>query len=80
MLQALKNDIMLLTVVKAQLISNDSVQAGESYQFPTESDDLTNFTHGSAQIIFSNTLLRGVLDQLPPSKCTSHILYNGLCM
>ena len=68
--------------MKAQLISNDSVQAGESYEFPTKSDDLTNFTHGSAQIMFSNALLRGVLDQLPPSECSYYgtILCNSIQM
>ena len=70
--------------MKAQLISNDSVQAGESYEFPTKNDDLTNFTHGSAQIMFSNALLRGVLDQLSPSEClwryTNNILCNSIQM
>jgi len=61
-------------VVKAQLISNNSVQAGELFEFPTKNDDLTNFTHGHASIKFSNTLLRGVLAQLPPSECLQYLV------
>jgi len=60
---------IILLVFKAQLISNDSVQEGKSYQFPSEKDDLRNFTGRTAQIMFSNDILRGVLDQLPPSEC-----------
>jgi len=56
------------TVVKAQLVSEESVLAGEHYVFPTESDDLSNFTGGSTEIMFSNNVLRDFLDQLPSSK------------
>ena len=58
-----------IVVVKAQLISDDSIQAGKSYQFPNDDDDLTNFTGRTAQIMFSNDVLKGVLDQIPSSEC-----------
>ena len=53
-------------MIKAQLISNDSVQAGEDYVFPSQNDDLSDFTGGSTQITFSNNVLKNVLNQLPP--------------
>jgi len=53
-------------VIKAQLISNDSVQAGEDYVFPSPNDDLSNFAGGNTQITFSNDVLKDVLSQLPP--------------
>ncbi|XP_065904876.1 latrophilin-like protein LAT-2 [Dysidea avara] len=52
-------------VIKASLISNDSVQAGEDYVFPRENDDLSNFTGGNTQFRFPNDALKGVLKQLP---------------
>jgi len=60
--------LYLYVVVKAELISEDSVLAGEDYVFPTDSDDLSNFTGGSTDIMFHNDVLRDLLDQLPPSK------------
>ena len=53
-------------MIKAQLISNDSIQAGEDYVFPSENDDLSVFTGGSTQITFSNDVLKDVLNQLSP--------------
>ena len=70
---------LFFVVVKAQRISDDSVLAGEDFVFPTENDDLGNFTGGSAEIMFSNNILRDVLDQLPPSKAShSKSLYDFL--
>jgi len=48
------------------------VLAGEGYVFPTDSDDLRNFTGGSTEIMFDNNVLRDILDQLPTSKVKIH--------
>ncbi|XP_065909246.1 uncharacterized protein [Dysidea avara] len=54
-------------VIKAQLISSNSVQTGEDYVFTTTNDDLEKFTGRSAQFTFSNIVLRSILNQLPPN-------------
>ena len=56
-----------LAVVKAQLLSNDSVQAGEDYVFPDKQDNLASFTGGDTQIMVPNSVLKLVLKQLPSS-------------
>ena len=55
-------------MIKAQLISSNSVQTGEDYVFTTTNDDLEKFTGRSAQFTFSNIVLRSILNQLPPSE------------
>ena len=73
---------LLFLIVKASLISNDSVQAGEDYLFPRENDDLSNFTGGNTQFTFPNDALKGVLKQLPNCKCVlyNHIMYREVCI
>ena len=56
------------TVVKAQRLSNENIQAGEAYVFPDEQDNLTSFTGGDTQIMIPNSVLRHVMEQLPSSK------------
>ena len=56
-----------LTVVKAQLLSNESVKAGEDYVFPDKQDNLASFSGGNAQIMVPNSVLKLVLEQLPSS-------------
>ena len=69
---------LLFIVIKAQLISNDSVQAGEDYVFPSQNDDLSDFTGGNTQITFSNDVLKDVLNQLPPGIYMTD-LWNYYC-
>jgi len=63
-----KNYNDIVTVIKASLISNDSIQAGDPYMFPSENDDLSNFTGGNTQFTFPNAALQDVLEKLPESK------------
>jgi len=51
------------------LISNDSIEAGEPYMFPSPDDNLSDFTGGNAQFEFPNAALKDVLNKLPESKC-----------
>ena len=62
------SNLEFFTVVKAQRLSNENVQAGEAYVFPDEQDDLTSFTGGGTQIMIPNSVLRHVVEQLPSSK------------
>ena len=71
----------ILPVIKASLISNDSVQAGEPYMFPSANDDLSEFTGGSTQFTFPNAALKDVLEKLPEGKCLCYILgCNNRCV
>ena len=48
----------LYTVVKAERVSNDSVN--KDYVFPDEDDNLTSYTGGSAQLTISSGLLQNI--------------------
>ena len=50
--------IIQFTVIKAEHVPYDNV--GETYQFPDEGDDLSNYTGGSAQVIIPNGLLQAI--------------------
>ncbi|XP_065905004.1 uncharacterized protein [Dysidea avara] len=52
-------------IIKASLIPNDSIQAGDPYTFPSVSDDLSEFTGGNTQFTFPNAVLKDVLEKLP---------------
>jgi len=56
---------ILISVIKASLISNDSIQAGDPYTFPNANDDLSKFTGGHTQFTFPNVALKEVLETLP---------------
>ena len=59
---------MFISVIKASLIPNDSIQAGDPYTFPSVSDDLSEFTGGNTQFTFPNAVLKDVLEKLPEGK------------
>ena len=48
----------LYTVVKAERVSNDSVD--KDYVFPDEDDNLTSYTGGSAQLNVPSGLLQNI--------------------
>ena len=63
-------------VIKASLISNENIEAGEPYIFPSPDDDVSEFTGGNTQFEFPNAALKDVLDKLPESKysqCLSNV-------
>lgn len=51
-------NIYLHVVIKAERVSNDSVQKG--YVFPDEDDNLTAYTGGNARLMVSSSLLQNI--------------------
>jgi len=58
----------LLTVIKAELTTEEDIESDKPYMFPDSDDNMTSFTGRRAQVMLSNELLKNVLSQLPPSK------------
>lgn len=52
-------DLFSFIVIKAEHVSYDNMGA-KSYMFPDDSDDLTNYTGGNAQVIVPNNLLQAI--------------------
>ena len=50
--------VYLHVVIKAERVSNDSVQKG--YVFPDEDDNLTAYTGGNARVMVSSDLLQNI--------------------
>lgn len=58
------------TVVKADLVSNQSIQSGASYMFSTKVDDSgKDYTGGNVNVTLPNSILKSVLTMLPSGKC-----------
>ena len=54
------------SVVKANLVSNESIASGHPYIFSTKDDNPDNtFTGGDILVMLSNNVLQSVLNQLP---------------
>ena len=67
------------TVIKAERVSNDSVQKG--YVFPDEDDNLTAYTGGNARLMVSSSLLQNISKYGLIIICTvCNIHYSYPCM
>ena len=55
--------ILLLTVFKAECLSNEDVSKG--YSFPDEDDDLSNYNGDSPHLMIPSTLLQNVFSEFP---------------
>ena len=53
----------MLTVVKAECLSNEDVS--KEYSFPDEDDDLTNYMGKGAHLMIPSTLLQNIFSEFP---------------
>lgn len=56
---------LLFTVIKAEIVTQESISLQQPYTFPDNSDDINSFTGRNGHILLPNMLLKDVLDKLP---------------
>ena len=55
----------MFAVIKAEIVTQESISLARPYVFPDNSDNITSFTGRTGQILLPSMLLQDVLDKLP---------------
>ena len=61
---AITASFYLLTVIKAECLSNENVN--KDYSFPDEDDSLTKYEGKSAHLMIASSLLENTIGKVPP--------------
>ena len=61
----MNNNYSVFTVIKAEIVTQESISLAQPYVFPDNSDNVSGFTGRNGQVMLPSMLLQDVLNQLP---------------